>query len=168
MVMGGFLVLGIRLGGNMQRRIYELREVERIMGMLEGEMRYRKNPLGQCFRNIGNRCGGVYGDWLLYVAETASGVFDGGFMSVWNDGLAWLGRQSDRICIRREDIDGLKYMGQALTEGDIDTQINALMLEKTVLHNRITELSNEVNNRKRIALSLSGLGGILVVICLAL
>jgi stage III sporulation protein AB len=162
----------------MRRRIYELRELERIMGMLEGEMRYRKNPLGQCFRNIGRRCGGIYGEWFLYVAglmqnnkqpETGDDVCAGeGFTYVWDCGLSWLRQQGCRSCIRQEDIDGLKYMGQALTESDIETQINALMLEKTVLHNRITGLSNEVKNKSRIALSLCGLGGILVVICLTL
>jgi stage III sporulation protein AB len=168
MVMGGCMLLGIRLGGNMRRRICELREVERIMGMLEGEMRYRKNPLAESFRNISSRCGGIYGRWLLYIAELIQGNTCDGFMHVWNQGLGWLSMQGSESCIRPEDIDGLRFMGQALSEGDIETQINALMLEKTVLHNRITELSSELKNKRRVVLSLCGLGGVLVVICLAL
>lgn len=167
----------------MRRRICELRELERIMGMLEGEMKYRKNPLRQSFLNISVRSSGIYGKWLSYVAglmensnfadgermdeNGGSSCQTGGFMSVWNQGLRWLGMQGDRICIRAEDIEGLKYMGQALTETGIDSQINALLLEKTVLHNQITELSNELKNKSRIAFSMCGLGGLLVVICLA-
>jgi stage III sporulation protein AB len=137
------------------------------MGMIEGEIKYRKNPLGQCFENIGNRCGGIYGDWLLCLAALLRDSNEG-FVSVWNQGLNWLFMQRDKNCISREDIDGLRYMGQALAEGNTETQINALLLEKAVLQGKITELSGELKNKSRIVLSLCGLGGILVVICLAL
>ncbi len=169
MVLGGSIILGLKMSVKMSKRICELRELERILGMLEGELRFRKNPMAQCFNNISGRCMDAFGRWLSYMSKLLSGGCDS-FMEVWREGMEMLKvmRYDARISLTVEDIEELEYIGQALLENHTDSQLNALLLEKTALKNKITGLANELQDRKKVTISLCSLGGIMLVILLGL
>ena len=62
--MVGSLVLGIKIALNMKARLRALRELERIISYIEGELRYRHAVLNEALYNVSLKCGHPFDMWL--------------------------------------------------------------------------------------------------------
>lgn len=169
LVICGCFLLGINIGQGMNKRLSELKELERIIGMLEGELRYRRNPLRQCFENISMRCSAPFAEWLNHIVDQMK-ICKNNFLDIWNMGMDRLRivKREGRLNLKNEDIDEIKHIGNALMEEDLDSQLGALLLEKAALHNKIIGCTEEIQGKKKVAVSMCGLGGIMIVIILAI
>ncbi len=167
-------MLGVRLAFNMKKRIVQLREIERIINYLEGEIRYKNSLLGEACFNIALKCGQPFRAWLTYLGKDLSehkeevdsfkvDFEQDDFGRIWTDSLKILKENSG---LNSSDLQELDNLGQALSQTDIQTKERSLMLEKDIIHGRIENLSVDLNSRMRSTIILFFLGGLMTVIVL--
>ncbi len=167
-------MLGIRLAHNMKGRINQLRELERIINYLEGEIRYKHSLLGEACFNVAGKCGQPFQNWL---ESLSNGLISGGeggeffsedyiqgdFCRIWSESLSIL---RDSSLLHISDLEEINNIGQALGQTDIETKKNSLMLEKDIIHQRIEALSADLSSKMRNTIILFFLGGLMTVIVL--
>lgn len=169
--------LGIKVAVEMGKRVEQLREIERIMNYLEGEITYRHSLLAEACLRASDRTKEPFCNWLSIIAEKTENqteeIFDEeftdeengttSFSDIWEDSIDYLQNES---CLTKKDIKELLAFGQALGYLDINTQQMGMHLEKEQLHTRIQRLSEELTNKMKISVILGTLGGIFIVVML--
>ncbi len=156
----------------MKGRINQLREIERIINYLEGEIRYKHSLLGEACLNVAAKCGQPFTHWLVSLGnqltdnEEVNLSYDFAqkdFFQIWSKSLLILRKTS---LLNSSDFEELENIGQALSQTDIQTKENSLMVEKNIIHQRIEALNSDVNNKMRSTIILFFLGGLMTVIVL--
>lgn len=163
--------MGIKIAYMMKGRIVALREIERIIGYLEGELRYKQATLGEALYNVSRKCSEPYNTWLNQLEEAVDGqavelkdrTSYQDFFTMWSKSLEIL---KVSTLLNTRDINLLRGVGKALGYLDIESQLMNLDMEKELIHNTVLELDKDIGVRMKNAIVLSFLGGILTVIAL--
>lgn len=163
--------MGIKIAYMMKGRIVALREIERIIGYLEGELRYKQATLGEALYNVSRKCSEPYNTWLNQLEEAVDGqavelkdrTSYQDFFTMWSKSLEIL---KVSTLLNTRDINLLRGVGKALGYLDIESQLMNLDMEKELIHNTVLELDKDIGARMKNAIVLSFLGGILTVIAL--
>ena len=163
--------MGIKLAGLMKGRILALREIERIIGYLEGELRYRHSTLGEALYSVSRKCATPYSAWLTQLGKAVDGQAEEfkdktsyqDFYTIWCKSLDAL---RGSTLLNSRDINQLRDVGKALGYLDIESQQMNLNLEKELIHSTVLELDKDIGARMKNAIVLSFLGGIMTVIAL--
>ena len=154
----------------MRGRIQQLREIERILGYLEGELRCRHAMLDEALHNVSLKTGHPFDIWLEELSHGINAQSTDvnneefvDFNSMWRQALGFLGNNT---LLNSKDIIKLLDVGKALGYLDIESQQMNLNLEREQLHSHILELDKDLNARMKNVIVLSFLGGLMVVISL--
>lgn len=147
----------------MKKRVDELRELERLINYIEGEIRYRHSILSQACLNAGSKTGQPFKEWLCGLSKTVEEDCDRGFIDIWEDSLKYLKSKS---CLNKEDMERLYDLGRTLGYLDIESQKQGLMLEKENIHNVIQRLDKSLAGNMKLSVVLGTLGGIFIVVIL--
>ncbi len=171
LVIVGSLALGIRIAGSMKGRVADLKEIDRILGYIEGELRCKHSMLAEALYNVSRKTKEPYSSWLFSlmsavegngtVSHEAYGVDD--FYSMWCKSLDELRPTSN---LTSKDICQLYDVGKALGYLDIESQQMNLNLEREHIRETISELDKDIGARMKNAVVLCFLGGIMTVIAL--
>ncbi len=174
-IVAGFS-LGMYLALSMQKRVRELRELERTIHILEGEIRYHHAILYEACQNTAYRCGQPFSEWMsslyadLYAdAYDVDTEFHGDeqemdrFICLWNSSLEKLYRISH---LTKNDMELVKAVGRCLGYLDIETQQQGFSLECEHIHMCMLRAEQELGNKMKLSVILATLGGILLVIML--
>ena len=157
----------------LKTRVKNLRELERILGFLEGEIRCRHSFLEDACINTSKKCGQPFSQWLNALALELSGMsgknmhkteeddISHSFADIWIRNIEGLGEST---CLNAEDMDELKQLGQTLGYLDIQMQEEGLRLEMDSLHAKNVRLKAELSSRVKLSVMLGFLAGILLVI----
>ncbi len=167
----GSLALGLRIAGNMRGRLMALREIERILGYIEGELRCRHSILYEAMYNISLKSVQPYRSWLEKLSiDLERQASDYGidneykdFYTLWCESLKYL---MEETYLSFKDITKLYDVGKALGYLDIESQQMNLQLERELIHKHILELDKDIQARTKNAIVLCFLGGIMTVIAL--
>lgn len=167
----GSLALGVRIATNMRGRLNSLRELERILGYIDGELRCRHSVLYEAMYNVSLKSGQPYRLWLGRLSkelEAQGSVNDEAskykdFYTLWCESLTYL---MEETLLNSKDISQLCDVGKALGYLDIESQQMNLNLERELIHKHILELDKDINARMKNAIVLCFLGGIMTVIAL--
>lgn len=173
LVIIGSLALGLRIAFNMRGRIRDLKEIERILGFLEGELRVRHSTMDEALENVASKSGQPFKLWLKELAEnirTSQNYVDYNCSNehidlhdMWNKSLdKLLGRTS----LNFKDIEQLQDVGRALGYLDIESQQMNLKMEMELIHQHILTLDKDLSVRMKNAVVVCLLGGIMTVIAL--
>jgi len=171
MVVIGSLALGLRIAMNMRGRITALRQVERILCYIEGELTSRHARLGEALSNVSVKTSKPYSCWLSRLAQVLDNSTDCDgitaeaydFYTLWCRSLIEL---RDNTQLSFGDITSLYDVGKALGYLDIESQQMNLRLERERLHAFILDLDKDLNSRMKNAVVMCFLGGLLTVIAL--
>ena len=163
MIIGGCLCIGILYAHGMKCRVEELRQVERIINYIEGEIRYKNSLLKEACLSASLRCGQPFKQWLEKLGERIEGFYMDSFGEIWEDSLDELRENS---CLKNEDIREINLVGQTLGYLDIRTQEMGLGLEKEIIHNNVERLDKGLANNMKVSVILGGLSGLMLVIIL--
>lgn len=162
-VIVGGISLGFIVAFSMKKRVDELRQLERIINYIEGELRYKNALLGEALMSASYRCGQPFDSWLRKLSVQLEEGTDLSFYSLWENSLIELEPYS---ALKKEDIRELFAVGQALGYLDIKSQSTSLSLEKENIHSSITKLDKSLYNNMKVSIILGTLGGIFLVILL--
>ncbi|GEM_PF-2937943 len=163
MVLTGGAAMGIYVALGMKKRVDQLRELERIINFIEGEISYKNSLIWEALHKASIKCGQPFDTWLLSVSEELKNNIDISFNEIWEKSLGFL---KDNTSLKDRDIGELINFGQALSCGDIKTMVKAITLEKENIHNSINTLNINLMNNMKISIVMGILGGMFLVIIL--
>ena len=164
MILAGGILLGLWIAMSMKKRVDELKQIERIINYLEGEIRYKNSLLGEACIAASLRCGQPFKLWLEKIASELENDYAYSFSDIWEKSIEEL---RDKSHLRKTDIIELVAVGQTLGYLDVKAQQMGMALEKENIHNTIKSLESGLANNMKIAVILGTLGGIFLVVVLA-
>lgn len=157
-------MLGFCIANNMRLRVKQLKELERIILFLEGEIRVRHAILGEAFLFASKKCGQPFNEWLMFLSDSLSDVnCVSDFNTIWNGSLAIL---RDKSKLNKSDLSIVENIGQTLGYLDIRAMEQGLLLERENIKDVVKTSLCELPNRVRISIILGILGGVLVILIL--
>lgn len=155
---GGYLV-----AKGYGRRLEELRELQHLFLLMEGELDYGGYSLGEIFIRCGKLGNGVWGGWMRGLGEELLAPTEEGFGILWEKHICLKGGQSALSTGEREE---LRQLGNRLEGTDRDTQIKGIHLYLERLNRQEHRLNAGIEGIYRVWLSLGILTGIFLVILL--
>lgn len=149
----------------MKLRVDELHEVERLIGYIEGELSYNHSLLYEAVFKASERADEKYSVWLSFLLEQLNQDMAGqsSVNAIWQESMRVL-EQSTHL--KWADLELIKGFGLSFGYLDINTQQNAIKLEQQRLQEAAKKLSGDLQNRMKLAFSMSALSGLIVVIVL--
>ena len=146
---------------NMRSRIRELKEIERILSFLQGEIRYKYSMLSEAFSNISAKFGQPFNEWLGCLSDL---LCEGSLYTIdkiWHTSLL---RLREGTCLKERDYQKISEIGKCLGYLDVDAQLLGIDMERENIKNTIEDLEHSVEQKTKIAVVLGLFLGILVVI----
>lgn len=160
-------MMGLKFAFDMKKRTAQLRELQRIVSYLEGEITYRHAILSEACLLVAAKCGQPFRDWLESIGNELAMEDDEqkpeSFYESWCASLEFL-KQNTKL--KAGDITVLKSLGQAFGYLDIQTQHMTLELEKEHLSKIIKYADEELVSHMKISVVFGVLGGLMIVIML--
>lgn len=155
--------LGFERSLKLSRRLSGLRELQRMVLLIKGEISYRKEALPGALIRAAGRLAPPFSDFLRNVAKRAD-AYDGIlFADIFMQEAETAFRDS---ALTKEDKEELRQLGQYLGYLDISQQENAMALFQQELERKIQAVQAEIPVKKRLYQSLGVLGGIFLAITL--
>ena len=155
--------LGFERSLKLTRRLSGLRELQRMVLLIKGEISYRKEALPEALIRAAGRLTPPFSDFLRNVAERAD-AYDGIlFADIFMQEAETAFGDS---ALTKEDKEELRQLGQYLGYLDISQQENAMALFQQELERKIQAVQAEIPVKKRHYQSLGVLGGIFLAITL--
>lgn len=168
-IIGSVLILGSSTyagwlhGERYRKRLESLREWKKILRMIEGEMRYRKVPLGDVFAHVKAKTSGAFSDWLSWLASMLEGYSGKTFRQLWEEGIdVWL-TDGD---FTGEDIAMMKELGNQMGYLDIRMQESVINQAVVQVETKISMLEQSLSEKQKISRMLGVSIGIFCVVLL--
>ena len=162
MILAGCLGLGYRYTCRLSQRIRLLEEMLRILELVEGEVAYGRATLPECMLFAGQQTGGEISNALVRVGER----------SLQHPGESFgklLRLELDRVLMGNLDKGEQEAFYRLVTPlGYEEDAMLTRALKRSIreLDEAVEQLKQRRQEKCRVALSLGGLGGILLVILL--
>ena len=145
--------LGFERSLKLTRRLSGLRELQRMVLLIKGEISYRKEALPEALIRAAGRLTPPFSDFLRNVAERAD-AYDG---ILFADILCRRRKPHlETVRLQKEDKEELRQLGQYLGYLDISQQENAMALFQQELERKIQAVQAEIPVKK---MTLSESGG---------
>ncbi len=163
MILLGGVTLGVWVALSMKKRVVELRQIERIINDIEGEIRYHNSLLREAIMSAAMRSGQPFRNWLSELSKELDNNYNDAFMDIWERSLVTLKENSH---LKKEDIKEILLFGQALGYLDVKAMELSLGLEKENIHSLIKNLNQNLANNMKVSVILGTLGGIFLILVL--
>lgn len=160
MASGG---IGVAKGLDLQKYLKELEQLKQVFWMLRREIQYTKAPFSEAFSRIGRRTGGVFGEWMLFLARQLEGRAGLTFFQLWTDSIDCCLEKSK---LKKKDRELLKETGMQMGYLDEKMQIGTIDLYLEQLELVIQRTRAETETKRRLCNCLGVMGGIFLVIIL--
>lgn len=149
--------VGMSCAGELELRIAELRQLQQLMILLKGQIRYMHQPLPDAFWRLSEKASAPFSDFF---AETAKGM-----ESRQGESAEDIWRQKLRLCARklhmtRQEIRELEKLGAILGYLDVEMQVGVLDYYLEQLRLSSEQAQEAVRSRKRLYQYMGMLGGI--------
>lgn len=162
LVMAGSVCAGFWYRMRYLERLANLRECQRALSVLQGEIRYGRTPLPEACYEVGKRVGGACCLFFRRVAEQLQeGACSVG--QVWKEATEEIFSSSQ---MKPEDREEWKRIGNTLGYLDVELQLRTMDLYYQRLQSSIAQADAERSNRTRMYPLLGTFGGVLI--CLVL
>lgn len=160
-------MIGLKFAFELKKRTMQLKELQRIINYLEGEITYRHSVLSEAFMSVAAKCGQPFNLWLENLANELILEDDvlkpDSFYESWCASLKYLKKNTK---LKSGDIMVLKALGQAFGYLDISTQQMTLKLEQENLRRIVKSADDELVSHMKISVVFGVLGGLMIVIML--
>lgn len=162
MVMAGSVCAGLWYRLRYLERLANLRECQRAISILQGEIRYGRTPLPEACHEVERRVCGVSRLFFRRVAERLKeGACSVG--QVWNETTEDVFSSAQ---MRSEDREEWRRLGNTLGYLDVEMQLRTMDMYLQRLQTSIAQADAERSNRTRMYPLLGTFGGVLI--CLVL
>ncbi len=155
--------MGIYFGRLYRQRLEQLRELERIVNFIQGEIKYKHSILSDAFFNVSDRSKEPFKGWLFSLGEALVKNNHEEFFLIWENSLEYLKNYS---VLKDMDYKELLAIGQAFSSADIDSQEKSISYEREIIHSRVISMDKSVADKMKTSIVFGGLSGILIVVIL--
>lgn len=163
MLMSACAMFGISLSRDYIARINNLSQINKMLLLLKGEIKYNNSGINEAVRKVSLQTDNIIGVFLKKVSEK----FENGKVTLkeaWNYGAdEYLKNQSK---LSEKDILILKELGANLGVTDRETQINNITKCMDVIDMTIQELNETRGEKCRLYKTLGVMAGVFVAVVL--
>lgn len=157
--------LGIRRADDIKEEYRQMRYLQRLICMMESEIRYAHAHLGEIFSHLASHAKEPYKGWLLSMARDMETHFekeeDEQFVYLWN-------REIDGYLtgtgLPKKELLRLKQLGDQLGVADLELQLRLLGLYQQQLENSMEEVREGMKMRVYLCQCLGVMSGLLLAI----
>lgn len=135
----------------------ELEELQRIILMIQTELKYIKSPFGELFGKLQNKTEGNFKEWLKEMSEDLRGFQQGTLEDIWSTSVD---NHLHESFLTREELNELKQVGKHISH----TEALDLFLIQIELF--IQQTREEEKTKKKMYQSMGIMTGIFLVIML--
>lgn len=162
-VMGAAGYFACSVNQTRELRKKELRKLYSILLQLKSEIQYMNHSLPDCFERLANGTGEPFQTWfmgMLHLLENKENIL---FADVWMEGTKTLLTHS---ALETEDVEPLYDLADKLGTSDISAQLKAIDYALIHLERNRTALEMDLEQKKKVTLTLSLFCGAMTLIIL--
>lgn len=163
LVIGAAALMGMRKGETIQNQYRQMKYLQRLLCMMESEIRYAHAHLGEVFRDMSGSLKEPYREWLLSVRDAMEEKNGGDFEGIWEKKTVECLKKSG---LPEKELCRLSRLGGQLGASDLELQLRILGLYQEQLNLETEEIREEMHVRVRLCHCLGVLGGMLVAVLL--
>lgn len=161
--MGMTSIWGITKAEKVRNQLEHMKYLQRIISLLQSEIRYSRDYLGEIFGNIGQGAKEPYKSWLLEMSQRANAFSGDSLEDIWKSSAEkYLKILELPFC----ELEALKSLGNQLGYADVQIQMRLLDLYQEHLERTIRELHGEVQTKVRLYHCLGVMSGLFVAVLL--
>lgn len=161
MIIAAASLMGFLYSHELQKRIENLYEIQRILVMLRGEMKYHQAPITEVFQGMKGHVNTEFQQLFAKAAENLQQSHGKTIGQIWLECCDLL---LEKISLSKEDRQEFRRLGEILGYLDTDTQAAGFELYGQKIELRIQKCSKELAGKQRLIRCLGIMGGIFVVI----
>lgn len=144
----------------LNNRMMQLKEIEKIIFLLKGEIEFGHTPIPEAFENVAQRCQtGLKGILTDFSAKLQKGNKD--LRENWKE---YMEKELKSLDLSRQEIIDFVQLGEILGLNEWDTQIKVLSTYENGLKRDIDELSESLPSKTKVYRSLGIMCGIIITI----
>lgn len=168
-IIGAFLVIvssgamGVYFSIILKERINDLKELNKLIVILRGEIRYASTPLPEAVGNLAYRTDGEYRRFLLAVAEELDKLEGRPFNDIWHGCVE---KELVDTCLNKKDKLLLSRLGGNLGYLDKEMQLNTIDLYITQIQGELDDAVDGAKEKVRLYNMLGVMAGIFITIVL--
>lgn len=146
-VIGTTTLLGIKKGAAIEDAYRQLQYIQRLMYLLQSEIRYARTYLGEIFIHLGDKSIGAYRKWLMSLGKEMEKRTGERFEEMWREGVE---TYLADINIPKDEKERLIALGSQLGNMDTEMQIRTLDLYQEQLAQSMEELRDGMKAKVRL------------------
>ena len=147
----------------LRRQIAEIRQLQQLFQLLQGEIEYQCTALPEAFRRCAAHLQGECERWIQRVGQRLEEYEGIGFQEIWEEELEKFYRNT---VLSEESLMNLKQLGSQFAFVDRDTQIRGIQLCAERLTEEESRLTRELPRKLKTGTGLVLLAGCFLVILL--
>ena len=156
-------VWGITKAEKAKDQLENIKYLQRIISLIQSEIRYSRAFLGEIFLNIGQGVKEPYKSWLLDMSDRVNAFSGARFEDIWK---ASVHKNLNMLDLPGQELEALKSLGNQLGYADIQVQMRLLDLYQEHLERTIREVHGEVQTKVRLYHCLGVMSGLFVAVLL--
>ncbi len=162
-VMGAAGYFAVSVNQTRELRKKQLRKLYSILLQLKSEIQYMNNPLPESFAKLSDGASEPFQTWFSYMLRMLENKEKITFADVWSEGIKKLHVNSS---LELEDLEPLYELADKLGTSDISAQLKAIDYALVHLERNRTALEAELEQKKKVTLTLSLFCGAMTLILL--
>lgn len=163
LVIAATTLAGMVRAGSIQEQYRQMKYLQRILYMIESEIRYSHTYLGEIFLNVSRRIEEPYKGWLLSMERKMGQMDSGAFEVIWGQAA------EDKLkhCgLPHKELERLIQLGSQLGAMDLNLQLKVLSLYQEQLKLSMEEIQEGMKTKVRLCHCLGVMSGLLVAVLL--
>lgn len=161
--VGAAALLGAYAAAELESSYQELLYLNRLIGMIKGEIRYTRSVLSHIFLKISREAKHPYDAWLRQMCIRMESRKGGNLGDIWRECAGmYLGESR----LPRRERKKLEELGILLGDMDIEMQINHLKSYQDQLNLSAQDMRAEIQVRKKLYRCMGLIGGIFIAVLL--
>lgn len=161
-ILAGVL-LGFASARDLEKEYLQMRELQRILYMIHGEIRYARSFLSETFRLVAETAEEPYRSWMKNLYRKMEEPEDECFSAMWR---ASVEEDLKGLAVRKEEKRLLAELGKYFGGADIKTQLRHLEFYGEHLEEEMKRRKESLGARQRLCKVLGTSGGVFLAILL--
>lgn len=156
-------LMGIFRAEDIKEQYLQMRQLQRIISMLESEIRYGRTHLGEAFLHISRQVQEPYKSWLLSMQKDMGQTDAGTFEEIWTHGVE---ENLQKSGLSKKELERLIQLGGQFGVMDLKLQLRVLELYQEQLSLNMKDAWESIKMRVRLCHCLGVMSGMLIAILL--
>jgi len=140
-----------------------MKYLQRIISLIQSEIRYSRAFLGEIFWNIGQGAKEPYRGWLLEMSDRVNEFSGERFEEIWKSSVH---RNLKVLNLPEQELESLKLLGNQLGYADVQVQMRLLDCYQEHLERTIREMHEQVQTKVKLYHYLGVMSGLFVSVLL--